>query len=564
MEFFYKKYDNTNLFSNFENVELTNLSNIQNYVPIYKNFFSLNENNYNMIGLNHKYYIKTLKSKESENKFIGEVSDISNTIREKQMFFKYSPLLDPTKYITGKYDTSHNNLIILPRFGETDAHSKLCDINNSAYVDSFFSYLTSKMLNDNDFTHGIDFYGSFLGVKRNFIYDINDEVEYLYDSDYFHKNKTTLFTLENSFHNELLNKNTRNYKSNIKIGGEIGNDEIHFTETEMLDDINGLFYTVDTSGNAAASGPELFYEGNIDKYVDDKSNDSCSSRSSNSDNGSVTGSDDDSDKGSEDSDDDSMDSTLSDEVININIKEFPVQLIALERCKDTLDSLISSDTLADAELSGIVVQILMMLITYQKVFSFTHNDLHTNNIMYVETEKQYLYYKCNDKYYKVPTFGKIFKLIDFGRAIYKFRGHTICSDSYHSEGDAATQYNCEPYFNENKPRLEPNTSFDLCRLGCSLFDYFVDDLENVTKDKSDIINIIIQWCYDDKNRNVLYKTNGDERYPDFKLYKMIARTVNNHVPSTVLQNPHFNQFIVSKKKLKKSKIINIDMLKEEI
>ena len=218
----------------------------------------------------------------------------------------------------------------------------------------------------------------------------------------------------------------------------------------------------------------------------------------------------------------------------------------------------------DDELSAIVVQILMMLITYQKVFSFTHNDLHTNNIMYVETEKQYLYYKCNDKYYKVPTFGKIFKLIDFGRAIYKFRGHTVCSDSYHPEGDAATQYNCEPYFNDNKPRLEPNTSFDLCRLGCSLFDYFVDDLENVTKDKSDIINIIIRWCYDDKNRNVLYKTNGDERYPDFKLYKMIARTVNNHIPSTVLQNTHFNQFIVSKKKIKKSKIMNIDTLKQQI
>jgi hypothetical protein len=308
----------------------------------------------------------------------------------------------------------------------------------------------------------------------------------------------------------------------------------------MLDDINDLFDNVnnevDVSGNN--HGPELFYEGKIEECNDDNSSESCSSRSSNSDNG-------DNDDCSDDcSDDDSMDSTLSDEVINVNIKAFPVQLIALERCNDTLDALIASDVLTDDELSAIVVQILMMLITYQKIFSFTHNDLHTNNIMYVETEKQYLYYKCNDKYYKVPTFGKIFKLIDFGRAIYKFRGHTVCSDSYHPEGDAATQYNCEPYFNDNKPRLEPNTSFDLCRLGCSLFDYFVDDLENVTKDKSDIINIIIRWCYDDKNRNVLYKTNGDERYPDFKLYKMIARTVNNHIPSTVLQNTHFNQFIV--------------------
>ena len=31
-------------------------------------------------------------------------------------------------------------------------------------------------------------------------------------------------------------------------------------------------------------------------------------------------------------------------------------------------------------------------------------------------------------------------------------------------------------------------------------------------------------------KNILYKKNGDERYPDFKLYKMIARTVHNHTP----------------------------------
>ena len=396
--------------------------------------------------------------------------------------------------------------------------------------------------------------------KTDFIYDINDEVEYLYDSDYFHKNKSTLFTVENSFHNDLLNKNTRNYKNNITIGGDIGVDEIILTETEMLDDINDLFDNVnnevDVSGNN--HGPELFYEGKIEECNDDNSSESCSSRSSNSDNG------DNGDCSDDCSDDDSMDSTLSDEVINVNIKAFPVQLIALERCNDTLDALIASDVLTDDELSAIVVQILMMLITYQKIFSFTHNDLHTNNIMYIKTEKQYLYYKYNDKYYKVPTFGKIFKLIDFGRAIYKFRGNTICSDSYHPEGDAATQYNCEPYLNDNKPRLEPNNSFDLCRLGCSLFDYYVDDLENVTQDKSEIINIIIKWCYDDKNRNILYKTNGDERYPDFKLYKMIARTVNNHVPSKVLQYSHFNRFIISKKKNNKSKLINIDTMKEQI
>ena len=79
--------------------------------------------------------------------------------------------------------------------------------------------------------------------------------------------------------------------------------------------------------------------------------------------------------------------------------------------------------------------------------------------------------------------------------------------------------------------------------------------------KSPIKKIILNWCYDDKNRNILYKNNGEERYPDFKLYKMIARTVHNHTPLKVLENEHFNQYLVSKKSInKKGSILNIDEL----
>ena len=69
-------------------------------------------------------------------------------------------------------------------------------------------------------------------------------------------------------------------------------------------------------------------------------------------------------------------------------------------------------------------QIIMSLLVYQKLFDFTHNDLHTNNIMFKKTEKMYLYYYYNKKYYKVPTYGRIYKIIDFGRAIYKFKNKT--------------------------------------------------------------------------------------------------------------------------------------------
>ena len=255
----------------------------------------------------------------------------------------------------------------------------------------------------------------------------------------------------------------------------------------------------------------------------------------------------------EDIDSDSNESEEAD--IIAKIKKFPVQVIALEHCENTLDELMNENSISDTHWDSIVLQILFSLITFQNVFHLTHNDLHTNNVMYMETTQKFLYYKLNHIYYKVPTYGKLFKIIDFGRAIYKFRGQLLCSDSYHPDGDAATQYNCEPYFTDKKPRLEPNYSFDLCRLGCALYDYLVDE------PKSKIKEIILDWIKDDKGRNILYKKNGEERYPDFKLYKMIARTVNKHVPVNVLSNAYFDKFIISKKEITAGmKLMDIDII----
>lgn len=196
------------------------------------------------------------------------------------------------------------------------------------------------------------------------------------------------------------------------------------------------------------------------------------------------------------------------------------------------------------------------------MFNFTHNDLHSNNVMYIETEKKYLNYRYKNKLYRVPTFGKIYKIIDFGRSIYSHSGKKFMSDSFHQKGDASTQYNTEPYFNENKPRLEPNYSFDLCRLACSLFDYFFEDIEDVEEEDDPIAKTIARWCTDDKGRNVLYKKDGEERYPDFKLYKMIARTVHEHTPENEFDKEKdniFNKFLSSRKKIgKKAKVFNVD------
>ena len=49
----YQKRKNVELFKSLEDPESLFLSNVQNYIPIYTKFFSLNETNFNSINLNH-------------------------------------------------------------------------------------------------------------------------------------------------------------------------------------------------------------------------------------------------------------------------------------------------------------------------------------------------------------------------------------------------------------------------------------------------------------------------------------------------------------------------------
>jgi hypothetical protein len=622
----YQKRKNTNLFIKFQTNNSTNLTNIQNYMPIYERFFSLNNTNYNSINLNHQLYISDIKDTNvkdicNENILNCKLKHITDNVQTttKSVFIKMAPLLDPFKYIIGKYPHSDPNLFNLPSFDKTiNVHPKIMEQNNSAYIDGFFSFLTSKILHEHNFIHGVDYYGSFLAIKNNYKLNIIDDLDYLVQSDFFNKQKNVLFNVED-FSHLMSNHDDKKPLKPLKISASLKSnvsiksiDDSMFenifendTEHVSLTDIKNMgldivditnSYEVDTDTNNQKKTESL------------RSGSTCSSRTSHTNdndendfmNNKMNFEDEDEDEVEddldelEDNDNEKMEEKMDVEEIPMDIKEmditemdiedeyedvdsddeedekliltfdkFPVQVICMEQCEDTFDNLIINGTLTNDEWFSALMQIIMILITYQKMFSFTHNDLHTNNIMYIPTNKKFVYYIYKKKTYKVPTFGKLYKIIDFGRAIYKFNGNIFCSDSFQIGGDAATQYNTEPYFNDKKPRLEPNFSFDLCRLACSIFDYVVDDLELIKNldTCSPIIKLIVEWCMDDNSINVLYKNNGAERYPDFKLYKMIARHVHRHTPNAQLDRPEFSNFIVSNKTVSKiEQIINIDDL----
>lgn len=590
----YEKRKNSELFKSLQKEDLTFLSNLQNYIPIYKKFFLLNESNYNSLNLNHSWFLTNVKNNTNDNKNLYNCTiqnlETSKT-KKTQVFFKMAPLLDPFKLLIGKYNVNDPTLFNLPKLTSEigTVHPKLLDSNNSAYIDGFFSFLSSKLIHAHNFINGVDYYGSFLGIKNKFKLNIVDDLDYLCKSDFFNKHKNVKFQVED--YSFLYEENKPEIKPSIRIDHNLSNKStfsIKSIDNSMFEDIfsSENQSTHITLEDLKENNLELIDITNADSFNEKemrsttiKSSSTCSSRTSHTSNEESTkGSshcnncEDDSGMNENENEheygddedkwtDDNSSESCEEQQIFATIPEFPVQVICMENCEDTFDNLIMNEELTHGEWFSALFQIIMILITYQKAFSFTHNDLHTNNVMYNTTDIKHIYYYYKKTYYKIPTYGRIFKIIDFGRAIYKFDGKFFCSDSYQPGGDAATQYNTEPYFNEKKPRLEPNYSFDLCRLACSIFDYVIDDLDEITDLEAcePIVKLIYEWCLDDTGINILYKNNGVERYPEFKLYKMIARCVHHHTPQAQLEREEFKRFAVTKSALPQGEnIINID------
>ena len=551
LSFLSQQYDKNKDTTIEESYNPYNIKKLQLYNPLYKIFFDMTENNYSKVSLNHQYHFQDLETiYEKQQK-----SPIT-----KKSFIKFSPLLDPYRYMIGKYDVNDERITNMPYLNSTnkEVYHKLLSHHNASYIDSFFYYLTSIVLNHHNIAHGIDYYGSYLGVQAKYRVCLTDDVEFLRSSDYFNDNIGKLFYIEDSNSNITFNpflnmESSRKNKKKLHVSEsviEIECDELteEYEDTNDNSDIETIYSKCRSNSSSSSSS---FSSSNSDlNYSSDEAQDSGEEDSEEEDS-----EEEDSEEETEEDSEESSDCSSEEEIYGY-IHNFPIQMICMEKCHGTLDQLFVQDEIDEKTGASILFQVVMILLIYQKMFQFTHNDLHTNNIMYVETEEEFLYYSFENKHYKVPTYGKIYKIIDFGRAIFKFNSKIYCSDSFAKDGDAATQYNCEPFMNEDRPRLEPNNSFDLCRLGCSLFD-FVTDIDEKEDELDELQKTIVRWCLDDNGKNVLYKKNGEERYPNFKLYKMIARIVHNHTPENQLTYPFFTQFLTESTS---NHNINIDVL----
>ena len=150
------------------------------------------------------------------------------------------------------------------------------------------------------------------------------------------------------------------------------------------------------SDNQSSDESDNDNESNNDS-ISDNNNDSISEN--NSDNDSDNGSDNDSDNDSDDwSDIDSDSSNISCIMAEsfVRIKNFPVQILVMEKFDTTLTELDKSGLNVE-EWRSILFEICFGLAIRQKHLDFVHNDLHSDNIMFKDIEKEYKYYYYKDK-----------------------------------------------------------------------------------------------------------------------------------------------------------------------
>jgi hypothetical protein len=452
----------------------------------------------------------------------SEVMDISG-------FCKITHLLDAYKMIQGDYPMSQHPALPAPGKKSAKVYSKIHDPHNQAYVDAVACYMLSKFREADHSPHFSLFYGAYLAIAKEYYYNITEDFsEIRFDSWFWKKQKESVFKLVGFDGNTPLPADDPLIEIPEDSSDWSSDEESDLSELEV--------------GDYKSEGAGSLHSASI----------STASEESEESEGS--------------------DELGKDYKFFAVLPEFPTMLMFLESNKDTMDSLLDPEN-PDMDVkigtpeweqrwTAWIFQVIAALCQIQSLWAMTHNDLHSNNILWVPTDKEFIYYKTKDgRNWKVPTYGKLFRIIDFGRAIYTHNDTLCISDDYWPDNEAGTQYNFGPLYDPKEPRAYPNASFDLCRLSVSILEILF--LENPPPNKdggavlsseegrvqketvSELFNVMWSWLIDDDGRNVLWEADQSERYPGFDLYRVIAQKVKNAVPREQLDKAPFNKFVSS-------------------
>lgn len=533
--------------------EVKGYQNLQTFFPTLKKLFKLKswKSDSEEIWMDQRWRVFSIDCSGTSGScsvLLVPNSDLSDSevppLEFRKAFMKATHLLDPVQWIKGDYALPKQNGLPSNSKAHVKTVEKLQDPGNKAYIETIAAYAVGRLYEEDVSPHFNAFYGAFCATAGIYRYNLTDDYQsYRYERWLWKGFNKNLF----SFH--VVNE---------KCPDEPVPEE---TLKELLEQLGS------TSGSSASesdsSTSEILFD-NIDICSEG------SLKSADSMNGIEVAESEDS---SEDPDD---------YAIYADIPNYPVMLILTEQNEGTMDELFDRLDLVhsfpgtdewDAKWIAWLFQIISALSCIQTLLGFTHNDLHTNNIVWSSTTAEYLYYKNNSgSFFKVPTFGKIFRIIDFGRAIFTLNGQMFISDDFKEDNDAEGQYEFVPLVKKVRNEVLPNPSFDLCRLAVSMIDGIFpkkpmeadggDVLSNedgltVMETVSPLYNMIWKWMIDDKGKNIFINPDGSERFPDFDLYKHIAAYIHNAVPSQQIMNPLFDKFQVAAADVKGVKVYSL-------
>ena len=535
---------------------------------------------------------KPLENTEPAGKFgMGTIQYNNGTIEEKKVFVKTIHLLDPFSFVKGEYGTADGTENWMPNLEDSyeERQKKLNSMYNQAYIDATAQAVLSRLKEENITPHSLLSYGMVVGTHSSYLYDITNDFESLRARSWFwdaigeeggclkfinNDGGVVDAALEESLRHkpEELYESDDDYcsdeddesadESAEESADESAEESVSDNDTSDqisacdLDDLPaGADLQVDADAEAASIASAE--SANVLQITRDSNNTRSTSKNILENNIGIR--------------------------VQIVCKNMPVLLLfqeaadgtmeeLLEEEESVLNSLLSpgsavsdsapsfqmSDSIEnmsallkvekDERWSAWLLQIVAALSQLQALISFCHNDLHTNNIVWTKTPIEYLYYqRSNGDYYKVPTYGKLFHLIDYGRATFSIGDRMFISDDFFDGNDAYGQYNYGACFTPDRPVLYPNMSFDLCRLAVSIIDSLYDSTPDVTskgrehilntegrwkkyETSSELYNTIWQWLIDNKERNVLRTEDGEDRFPGFDLYIHIAKNVHKAIP----------------------------------
>lgn len=468
------KQNNETLYSGCR--DILKIKDCQLYYPIFSLFFNIynNETSHKNIDFKRRYFLKEFiniveEDEYNSNKIIlSKILDVSDNTEEiKNVFVKQISILDTSHILLNHYNLLYKRNNLLPSTYNYITYQKINDMNNSSYIDCFFSYIVGLLNEKNINPSFTKYYGCVNGIGNHYL-DISEEIDDFEDYPSFNKG---------------LNKT---HEINV--------------------------YTNDIS-----KCPESI---SLDSSIDNPQDNS----------------------GDEDSESEEGSGSEEDDDYIVKLLNIPVISLFIEKLDGTLEDYFKEDTYNIDILISCFFQISFALAYLQKHYEFLHNDLHINNIMYIKTKEEYLYYNFENKYFKIPTYGVIFKIIDFGRCIFKFKKKIFMNDAFSKYGEADTQYNFPNSYDplKNKP-FNPNFSFDLCRLSTTI----LDELNELTIEKNNkeiqFLALLIK-IIQDKNGNTIY--NGDDQ--TFQLYIDITEKAINGLPLDIINQDLYKQFLVSK------------------